>query len=204
MATGIMIMGPSGSGKTTLGKLVAEKLGYTFVDIDDYIWRKDTDIPFTVMYSRKEKIERLMKAISHCEHFVMSGSMDSFHQHFDSYFELVVCLYANTQLRVKRVHERELQLFGNRILEKGDMYEQHQKFLKDIAGYDLGVGGCTVQGHEMWLKDLKCKILRLDGEDELEKNLKRIVECFYGVISPKLERDEKISSLATENSKPET
>lgn len=47
MATGIMIMGSSGSGKTTLGNLVANELGYTFVDIDEYIWRKDTEIPFT-------------------------------------------------------------------------------------------------------------------------------------------------------------
>lgn len=44
MATGIMIMGSSGAGKTTLGKLVAKELGYTFVDIDEYIWRKDTEI----------------------------------------------------------------------------------------------------------------------------------------------------------------
>ena len=41
MATGIMIMGSSGAGKTTLGKVLANELGYTFVDIDEYIWRKD-------------------------------------------------------------------------------------------------------------------------------------------------------------------
>ena len=49
MATGIMIMGSSGAGKTTLGNLVANELGYTFVDIDEYIWRKDTEIPFSAM-----------------------------------------------------------------------------------------------------------------------------------------------------------
>ena len=46
MAAGIMITGSSGAGKTTLGTLVANALGYTFIDIDDYIWRKDTEIPF--------------------------------------------------------------------------------------------------------------------------------------------------------------
>ena len=55
MATGIMIMGSSGSGKTTLGELVAKELGYTFVDIDEYIWRKDTEIPFSTMYPKAEK-----------------------------------------------------------------------------------------------------------------------------------------------------
>ena len=56
MATGIMIMGSSGAGKTTLGELVAKELGYTFVEIDEYIWRKDTEIPFSAMYSKYEII----------------------------------------------------------------------------------------------------------------------------------------------------
>lgn len=76
-----MITGSSGTGKTTLGELVAKELGYLFVDIDEYIWRKDTEIPFSAMYSKSEKIIRLQKAISKCDHFVMAGSMDSFHEH---------------------------------------------------------------------------------------------------------------------------
>lgn len=178
MATGIIITGPSGSGKTTLGKMTAESLGYTFADIDDYIWKKDTEIPFSVMYSKEEKIHRLMDAISHSQHFVMAGSMDSFHRHFDPFFELAVYLYADTRLRVKRVHERELQVFGKRILEDGDMYEQHCNFLKDIAGYDFGLGGCTAQGHERWLESLKCTVLRLDGSEKLEKNRNRILDRY--------------------------
>lgn len=47
-----MITGPSGAGKTTLGELLAKELGYSFIDIDDYIWRKDTEIPFTAMYPK--------------------------------------------------------------------------------------------------------------------------------------------------------
>ena len=124
MATGIMIMGSSGAGKTTLGNLVANELGYTFVDIDEYIWRKDTEIPFSAMYPKVEKISRLKEAISNCEHFVMAGSMNSFHEYFDPYFELVVHLHTDAKIRVKRVHERELGWFGERVLEGGDMYEE--------------------------------------------------------------------------------
>lgn len=180
MATGIMIMGSSGAGKTTLGKLVAKELGFTFVDIDDYIWRKDTKIPFLAMYPKEEKISRLMEAISNCDHFVMAGSMNSFHEHFDPFFELVVHLHADAQIRVQRVHERELNLFGERILEGGDAYEEHQKFLNDIAGYDCGIGGCTLQQHEEWMESLKCKVIQLDGAHALEKNLKIIVEAYRG------------------------
>ena len=184
MAAGIMIMGSSGSGKTTLGQMLAKELGYTFVDIDEYIWRKDTKIPFSTMYTKTEKISRLMEAISNCEHFVMAGSMDSFHEHFDPFFELVVHLHADTQLRVKRVHERELKLFGERILEGGDMYEEHRKFLNDVAGYDSGMGGCTLDQHEIWLQSLPCKVIRLDGMHPLEKNLKIIVDTYRSIHSP--------------------
>lgn len=178
MATGIMIMGSSGAGKTTLGKLTADALGFTFVDIDEYIWRKDTEIPFSAMYPKGEKISRLMEAISACDHFVMAGSMDSFHEYFDPLFKLVVHLHTDAQIRMQRVHDRELAQFGGRILEGGDMYEEHQKFLEDIAGYDLGYGSCTLQRHETWLQSLSCKVIRLDGAQRLEDNVKIIVETY--------------------------
>lgn len=178
MATGIMITGSSGAGKTTLGELVAKELEYTFVDIDEYIWRKDTEIPFSAMYSKAEKISRLQEAISNCEHFVMAGSMDSFHEYFDSCFELVVHLHTDAKIRVKRVYERELEQFGKRVLEGGDMYEEHQRMLSDIAGYDYGIGGCTLQQHENWIKSLKCKVIRLDGADTLDRNLNIIIDTY--------------------------
>ena len=180
MATGIMITGSSGAGKTTLGKRLADELGYTFVDIDEWIWRKDTRIPFSAMYPRAEKISRLQSAIADSEHFVMAGSRDSFHEYFDPYFELVVHLHADAQIRVKRVHERELGWFGERILAGGDMHDVHQKMLGDVAGYDHGIGGCTLQQHQKWLDSLKCRVMRLDGADPLEKNLRVIIEAYKG------------------------
>ena len=189
-AAGIMIMGPSGSGKTTLGKALARELRYQFVDIDDYIWKKDTEIPFSEMYSREEKINRLMEAIKDCGHFVMAGSMDSFHEYFDPYFRIVVFLDADTELRVKRVHERETKQFGSRIQDGGDMYEEHQKYLKDIAGYRYGYGGCTLQQHEAWLASLSCRILRLDGANAPEYNVKCILDGMQEKVQIEAERKE--------------
>ncbi len=88
MKQGIIIFGPSGSGKITLGKIVAQQLKILFLDIDDHIWRKDTEITFSAMYSRTEKINRLMKVIPKTDHFVMASSMDSFHEYFDPFFYL--------------------------------------------------------------------------------------------------------------------
>lgn len=178
MAAGIMITGSSGAGKTTLGEVLAKELGYIFVDIDEYIWRKDTEIPFSIMYSKDEKISRLQDAISDCEHFVMAGSMDSFHEYFDPYFEMVVHLQTEEKIRVRRVHKREMSRFGNRILEGGDMYEKHLRMLTDITGYDYGIGGCTLQQHKKWINSLDCKTLYLDGADPLEKNIRIIMEIY--------------------------
>lgn len=178
MAKGIMITGSSGAGKTTLGRLVAKELGYIFVDIDDYIWRKDTPIPFSEMYPREEKISRLTAAISGSEHFVMAGSMDSFHEHFDPFFELVVHLNADAELRARRVHERELSWFGSRILEGGDMYAAHQSFLIGVKGYDFGVGGCSLQQHEQWINSLNCRVIRLDGAKCLQENKDEIIRAY--------------------------
>ena len=60
----------------------------------------------------------------------------------------------------------------------GDMYEEHQRMLSDIAGYDNGIGGCTLQQHEDWIKSLKCKVIRLDGTNTLDRNLKIIIDTY--------------------------
>lgn len=178
MPSGILIMGSPGAGKTTLGKAVAETLGFRFVDIDDYIWDKNTEIPFTKMYGKAEKIRNLTDAISDCECFVMAGSMTSFHEYFDPFFELVVHMNADENLRQQRVHERELNIYGARILQGGDMFEEHRKFLDDVKGYDRGFGGCTLREHEEWLSSLSCKKLYLDGSETLENNLRKIIVAY--------------------------
>lgn len=175
MARGIIIFGSAGSGKTTLGKLVAEQLNYPYFDIDDYIWRKDTLIPFTVMYSREEKANRLMNDISRYKHFVMAGSMDSFNAPFVPLFDLAVHITTDAQIRLSRIHQRELDIYGNRILEGGDMYEDHQRFLENSARYDNDGSPC-LKTHLEWAATLPCKVLYLNGADELKENTSLIIK----------------------------
>ena len=178
MPDGIMILGASGVGKTTLGRITARKLGFAFLDIDDFIWRKDTELPFTVLYSREEKIRRLMAAVEKAGKFVMAGSMSSFHEYFDQFFRLAVFLTADEKIRTARVHEREVNVFGERVLPGGDMYQKHQEFLRDVAGYENGTGSCTRLQHEQWMEQLSCPILRLDGMALPEENAEIIVKAY--------------------------
>lgn len=177
MPNGIIIFGSAGSGKTTLGKMVAEALSFPYFDIDDSIWRKDTAEPYTVMYPREEKASRLMQAVSEGEHFVMAGSMDSFHAPFDSLFTLAVHLTADKDLRLARVQQRAFEQFGDRILEGGDLHANHRLFLDSVSRYDTD-GSPNRKTHAEWADALTCRVIRLDGADPLTQNRDRIVEAY--------------------------
>lgn len=174
MARGIIIFGSAGSGKTTLGKMVAEKLGFPYFDIDDYIWIKDKDKPFTFMYTREEKINRLMSDISKGNNFVMAGSMDSFNEPFVPLFDLAVHITASPEVRIARINKREYEIFGDRIMVGGDMYEGHCRFLNEAFRYDTDASP-SMKKHTQWANSLPCKVLRLNGEEDLDKNVKIIV-----------------------------
>lgn len=172
-----MIIGPSGSGKTTLGKKLAEILNYPFFDVDDYIWRFDTPELYTVMYSRQEKITRLQNAIAPYKHFIMAGSMSSFHEAFDSLFDMMVFLYVAPQTRIERLKERAIQRFSERVLEGGDMYNSNLKFLEDNLKYETD-GSPNMREQKEWMGSLSCIKMELDGSENVDKNAEAIAEVW--------------------------
>lgn len=181
MSRGIIIFGSAGSGKTTLGKMVAEKLGFPYFDIDDYIWRRDTDKPFTVMYKREEKINRLMSDISKSEFFVMAGSMDSFNEPFIPLFDLAVHITASVEVRLTRINRREYERFGKRILAGGDLYDNHQRFLDLAARYDSDGSPC-MKTHKQWANSLPCKVIRINGADNLSNSMELIINVYREIV----------------------
>ena len=182
MATGIMIIGPSGSGKTTLGRIVARKMGYPFFDVDDYIWKPNKEKPYTQMYTREEKINGLSKAIEPYEHFVMAGSMSSFHYAFDDKFEMMVFLYAEPDIRVQRVQKRAIERFGERVLEGGDLFESHMSFLNGNRRYEED-GSPNLREQREWMNSLPCVKVELDGAGDIERNTDIIVSRFMALNS---------------------
>ena len=181
MSSGIIIIGPSGSGKTTLGKIAAQKLGYPYFDVDDYIWKQNTDSPYTQMYTRDEKISRLSNDIAPYEHFVMAGSMSSFHYAFDDMFKMMVFLYVEPDIRIQRVHKRAIERFGERVLEGGDMYEAHMRFLNDNRRYEED-GSPNMREQKEWMENMSCVKIELDGAADLEKNADIIVNNWNEIV----------------------
>jgi len=130
------------------------------------------------MFTKEEKIENLRKAIGDSKHFVMAGSMSSFHEHFDSMFSLAVLLNTDTKLKIQRVNQRAIKRFGDRVLVGGDMYGEHKKFLADVSGYENGQGNVTLESHREWLNGIGCKVLELDGEKALKESSKVIIKAY--------------------------
>lgn len=181
MSRGIIIFGAPGSGTTTLGRAVAKELGFQHFDLDDYLWLKDTELPFTKTRPRQELVEMLMKDISKFPHFVMSGSMDSYNGPFVPLFDLAVLNWAPLETRLKRIDERELNRFGERILSGGDMHENHQRFQELVSRYDSD-GSPSRSFHERWAATLPCTLIYTDGTLSIEENTEEIIKVYFSKI----------------------
>lgn len=194
MARGIILFGGMGVGDTALGKAVAARLNWPHFDLDSYIWRWDTPLPFTQTRPRDEKIAMLTEDISHHPYFVMSGSMWSFRKAFEPYFDLAVFLTAPAEVRAARIQKREQARWGARVLPGGDMYESEGSIYKDYMAcarsYDEGPEELfSLAQHEAWARELPCPVLRLDGMRPVEENAVRVVEE-YRALSRRWQQHE--------------
>jgi hypothetical protein len=106
------------------------------------------------------------------EQWVLSGSLCGWGDVASPLFELVVFLWVPHDVRMKRLHRREHERFGTRILPGGDMYEVSQAFLTWAAAYDAG--GLDIrsrQRHEEWIGTLPCPIICFEGEYTIDEQL---------------------------------
>ena len=168
----VHITGASGSGTTTLAKALRQRFGYIHLDSDDFFW-EPTDPPFVKKRPIEERQKLMLEEIEKAPKFVLSGSLTGWGDIFIPRFDLVVYVKTPTEVRIKRLKEREYHRFGDRILPNGDMYEDHQKFLKWAAGYDDG--GLEMRSalhHKQWLRLITCPVITVDGTRTTDENLK--------------------------------
>ena len=170
----IHIYGASGSGTSTLGRKISQELGYKFMDTDDYFWLP-TNPPYTTKRGIAERLNAMNRDIDAAENVVLSGSLTDWGDALMPRFTLAVRVETDTPTRLARIREREYRKFGERILPGGDMYETHMNFLKWATGYDDG--GLNTRSrakHDAWESMLQCPILRVDGTDEVERNVEKV------------------------------
>ncbi len=173
--TRITIIGASGSGKSTLAKAVAKKIGTPHFDSDIY-FHFPTDPPFQKQRSPDERLSLLMTDLNKNASWVLSGGAGAWNPAPQVLYTLVVFLYLPPPIRLERLRQRELQLYGARILKGGDMENDHQEFIKWSEEYDSGLaeGTNTLPSHNAFLKNLDCPVIRLEKVMTTEEQVENI------------------------------
>lgn len=186
MPKGIILFGAMGVGDTTLGKEVSKQLNYLHVDLDDFHWRWDTAIPYTIFRSREERTQSIMQAILQTSHFVMSGSMWSIRKSFEPMFGMAVFMTAPPEICAERIRMRSVARWGDRVLLGGDMYESNNLY-KDYLAHakiyeqDIFPNMCRIQ-HEQWIKELPCPVIRVDGTKPISENTQLVVSKYLNLL----------------------
>ncbi len=177
----IHILGAAGAGTTTLGKAMAERLGVAYFDSDFYYWQQTPD-PFTVARPRDERIRLLQEHTAGHEGWVLSGSLCGWGDGVIPQFTHVVFLRLDPEVRLHRLRQREVQRYGEQVLEGGNRYQNSLAFLAWAARYDDGNHSLrSLRRHESWLKPLSCPVIRLDSTHH---SVEGLVSQLMSLLSP--------------------
>ena len=162
----VLITGASGSGTSTFGRALALHLGCAFYDTDDYYWLP-TERPFQCKQNPAIRAHRLLRALRDAPMAVLAGSIMNWGIELEDSFSLIAFLTVPTEVRVRRLREREMQRFGT----------ADPAFLTWAAQYDQGtLEGRSLAKHNEWLSKRSCPVLRIDGDTSTEHRLARVLE----------------------------
>lgn len=165
-ASRIHITGASGSGTTTLGRALADHLGFRALDGDDYFWLP-TSPPYRTKRDADERTQLLVADLQ--PPFVLTGSVVGWGQAIEDAFDLIVLLTVPTDIRLQRLRLREM-------VEVGQVDDD---FMAYAAAYDDG--GLDIRSRtrqQLWIAARTCPVLRLDGVDPVEDNVRRVSAPF--------------------------
>jgi adenylate kinase family enzyme len=155
----ILITGAAGAGTTTLGKAVASKMGWNFIDADDYYWLP-TKPPYQAQRDHSSRLEMILDEFDKHENSVVAGSIMNWGSQLEDFFDLIVFLYLDESIRVERLKIRE------------------KKELGWASEYDVGPSyGRSLTRHKKWLSERKCKILKLEGDLSVQQRCELLIEA---------------------------
>lgn len=163
----ILVMGASGSGTTTLGAALASALDGRHLDADDYFWLP-TQPPYTERRPPDERRQMVMNAIATAPIAIVSGCVRGWGHEVENAFDLVVFLSVDTSVRVARLRARERRNLGY----------VDEEFIAWAAQYEEGrLEGRSRARQEAWLSTTSCPILRLDGEQAIDRQVTLVMEA---------------------------
>jgi len=149
----ILITGASGSGTSTLSSALAAELGIAHFEADDYFWLPTTP-PFTSKRDRSERLSSIVADLREKQSGIVAGSIMDWGHELENAFDLIVFLYVDTEVRIKRLKQREIERFGS----------VNPAFLEWAAQYDGGPPeGRSLAKHRAWLEARSCPVVELHG-----------------------------------------
>lgn len=155
MFNGILITGLNGCGKSTVCKLLAEKMNYFSMDVEDYYFIKD-DTPYSKFNTYEQTKKLMLDDIKKHNNFVLATVNCDWGEDIASMCKLAVVLKAPLDIRMQRIKKREYDKFGDRVLTGGDLYESQQKFHTKV----LNRGEEHI---EKQMQFITCPVLELDA-----------------------------------------
>ena len=166
---GILICGLNGTGKSTLGRLLADRMGYTFIDNEDlYFPKADPSYRFARPRSKEEVIRLLEEKIAENNRFIFAAVKGDYGDRLAASLDHIVLMEAPKPVRSQRVRNRSFQKFGERILPGGDLFE------KENAWFRL-TDGRPEDYVTKWLETAGCPVIRIDGTLPPGENVEYLV-----------------------------
>ena len=166
---GILICGLNGAGKSTLGRILAERLGYQFIDNEDlYFPKDDPSYLFAAPRSHEEVVRHLEELIEKDRRFVFAAVKGDYGDKLPAFLDHIVLIEVPREILSCRVRDRSRQKFGNRVLPGGDLYEKEQSWyaLTDSRPEDYVTS---------WLEETDCPVIRIDGTLPVEQNIEYLL-----------------------------
>ncbi|MBQ8954485.1 MAG: hypothetical protein IJ048_10245, partial [Clostridia bacterium] len=105
-AGGILVMGLNGCGKSTLGRALVERIGYRFMDAEDFYFPAGQDNPYAVSRTREEALALLREAVSRYPRFVYASVLGPRDEDIEARCALAVVLSAPKAVRLDRIEGR--------------------------------------------------------------------------------------------------
>ena len=171
----IIIFGASGSGTTTLANEIETRTDFKHLDADDYYWKK-TNPPYQIKTPLTERNENLKIDFKKFENVVLSGSMVSWGYEWQTAFDLAIFIKLENTERMERLKKRETLRYGEKLLTDENIIKNSNEFLEWANQYENpNCKGRSLKTHNNWMEMLDCKVLRLNGANELSKKVEVVL-----------------------------
>ena len=170
MCSGIIVCGLNGCGKSTLGSALAEKLGYHFMDIENFYF--DDSVGDTSYLSPRPRgeVERLLSlAVLQHDHFVLAAVKGAYTDVLVKSYKYAILIEVPKEIRMQRIRRRSLCKFGSRVLPGGDLYQAEEDF------FNMAEARSEYYVTE-WANELQCPVIRVDGTLPIEENVEFILD----------------------------